>query len=277
MRVSTITVIEAARKAVFEEQTLEALTAYLRSIPFYMTQMNKQAKVQDIDKTIIVTCISGQGSAKQIGMLVSGIIPEAYKRTTRIRYMDMASAERARDYFWENGVTDRIIAVVGTVNLNIEGIPYISVDELLSGNGIPRLKTLLGVETSSEVEVRKTEYSEELVVNVLKGVLSFLDAEKIAELLIKVLIDVSESAGVEFEQDVKIRFYVHLACMAERLLRGEALPYKFLEEKRKAHAEQFLKMKEALAPLEMTWNLEIPQTEIAYLVEIINQAGGRTE
>ena len=68
---------------------------------------------------------------------------------------------------------------------------------------------------------------------------------------------------------------MHVACMIERNLRGEVLPYKYLEEKKKQSRQLFSVIQKAMLSVEEMWAKEVPETEIAYLAEIIEKVPQR--
>lgn len=270
--VSTLTVIEAVRKAVLGDITLEALGAYLRMVPFYANQFKKEEVSEEGICTIIATCISGQGSAKKIGEIVLQAIPEDVKPGVVIRHMNLEDAKQGAALLEKEKIKN-LKVIVGTVDLQIPGVPFISVDELLLNSGIRQIKSILGIDVG-EIE-SGTSLDREILVNTLRGLLNYLDADKIIDLLKDTLNTISEELDLMITREIEIRYIVHVACMIERNLRGEVLPYKYLEEKKKQSRHLFSVIQKALFSVEEMWAKEVPETEIAYLAEIIEKVPQR--
>lgn len=266
--VSTLTVIEAVRKATMSDTNLDILASHLKMVPFYTSQLDIKKESNDEDiSTIIATCISGRGSAKKIGEMVSAAIPKEARRKLTVQYMNLSDAEKGAELVEQKNIRNPV-AVVGTVDLKLPGVPYISVDELLTQNGMNRIRTLLGLEEKKE-QKEKNNIDREVLVNTLKGLLTYLDAEKIIDLVEESLETLADELGLAVTEKAEIGYVVHTACMLERNLKNETLPYRYLEEKKQSSTALFEKIKEAMAPMEEMWSKAVPDTEIAYLVEMI--------
>ena len=81
-----------------------------------------------------------------------------------------------------------------------------------------------------------------------------------------------EKSGVSYNRETAVRFVVHSSCMLERLLQHEVMPYPHLEEKKAEYGPLFSLLKEAFQEVETVLQLEVPETELAYLVEILTQS-----
>lgn len=266
--VSTLTVIEAVRKTTMSDINLDTLASHLRMVPFYTSQMYiKNENGSEGMYTIIATCISGQGSAKKIGEIVMKAVPKEIRPSVSVQYMNLTDAGTGVSLVKQKNIQN-LTAVVGTIDLELPGVPYIPADELLTQNGINRLRMLLGL-AAEEGQKDSSNLGREVLVNTLRGLLSFLDAEKVIDLIEESLEQLTDSLGLAITEKTEIGYVVHTACMIERNLKNEALPYRYLEEKKQSRTALFEILKNILAPIEEMWSKEIPDTEIAYLVEIV--------
>ena len=58
--------------------------------------------------------------------------------------------------------------------------------------------------------------------------------------------------------------------MIERLIQKEVLPYKNVDELIQSRLELYSKIKLSLANIEETFGFEVPDTEIGYIIDLID-------
>lgn len=115
-----------------------------------------------------------------------------------------------------------------------------------------------------------TNYYRELLVDSVGKVLIFLDAEKACSILNKVLDNIVDDLNKTLDNSLITKFLFHCSCMLERLIRKEPLPYKNIKSLTEKHKKLFDIIKRNFQILEETFAITIPDTEIAYIVEIFD-------
>lgn len=145
-RVDTVMVIEAVRRAILPNSNLDEIAD---------TLLEENIKVLDnssnnflIDrkepktKTIITICITGQGSAKKIKDVLSEKI---WTLRDNVDIIPIGVVDSGfKELILNIKKNNDLVAIVGTINPNIDDIPYISFQEILDSDGIFRIKRLLG-------------------------------------------------------------------------------------------------------------------------------------
>ncbi len=140
--VSTPMVLEAVRKAMLPEMTLNQLYEDMQSVSPYigrlLTKDIKNRVLIDEPKTIITTCLTGQGSAIKLVQFLKNALP--LLNDYNVNLLPLNYDESTKINMEE---VDNLIAVVGTVDLNIPNVPYIPIDEMLIGDGLKVLEKLI--------------------------------------------------------------------------------------------------------------------------------------
>lgn len=114
----------------------------------------------------------------------------------------------------------------------------------------------------------KTQISR-IIKNIIGDSLIFLDPAKIYSALVTALMNLLADLPLTYSDNLALRFIVHSSFMTERCIKGETLPYKKVNEFVEQHKSVFLSVKKHLEPIQSLFNMQIPDTELAYLTEIV--------
>ena len=168
----------------------------------------------------------------------------------------------------------KINAIVGTVDLQLDNVPFISVDELIIGSGIRRLERLLSGENTGIpfAEETRENVSAGVLTETLRGMLAFLNPDKMVSVLSGSLAKIMKGNIWKNSKELQVRYVVHAACMFERILQGEILPHKQAEIMKERFPEEFEQIRRALFEAEQMMRVTVPDSELAYLVEMIADA-----
>src|SRR5258706_14663809 len=123
-------------------------TVSLRELSHEVTYKNGAGEAGFmLDKTprvILSVCLTGFGSAARIAELIEEHLPGLREQGVEILCMDISLSSKTEADV-RRVVGDRsVVAVVGTINPHLESYPYIALTDFLFGDGIARLRTLLG-------------------------------------------------------------------------------------------------------------------------------------
>ena len=139
--VSTPLVLEAVRKSLFPSETLDSIAeSLMRNIPYIAKGVSQEvtAQVRRQERPLIVTtCASGLGAAKRLAQLIQKRVPSVTPLQVEVKAMEY----RGRELTEEDAA--RTVAVVGFQDLHLPGVPYISTDEIVMGQGFQSLENLL--------------------------------------------------------------------------------------------------------------------------------------
>jgi len=266
--VSTPIVIEAVRKSLFTEMTLETLTEDLQKVNPYTGRLvinnikNKAFAIKP--RTIIITCLTGEGSAVRLGEILKSTLPVIDEYNIKLKSINKVKFRKM-----DKNENEELIAVVGTVNLNIPDVPYISIDEVIIGDGLKRIEKII-IDVGNNYTSMDTGTSNFIVKKTLKEYLMFLDPNKTYETVNRTFNKINELIEIKDYKREKIKYILHGCCMIERILMKEPMPYKDVEKLIRSKIKLYKTIKDSTVLIEETFNIKIPDTEIGYIIEIFD-------
>nr|BBH93164.1 hypothetical protein KTA_13630 [Thermogemmatispora argillosa] len=99
---------------------------------------------REAGRVILSVCLTGFGSAAKIAELISDALPGLREQGIDILCMDITLSYKTREDIRQLVGNRQVIAVVGTINPHLDDYPFIPLTDLLFGDGLARLRTLLG-------------------------------------------------------------------------------------------------------------------------------------
>lgn len=219
-------------------------------------------------KVIITTCFTGIGTATQISQLLENSLPK--KDNLKIipyDYNTLTENKRRNSIF---SMYD-CIGIIGTDNPNIKNVPFISLENLISGNSTRELKDWVSrVISANEIE----KFTENLIRNFsLKQVidsLTILDTEKVMEEVDIFMQRMEQDLNKEIPSSKRVALYIHIGCLIERLVRNEPIKtYSGLNELKQCQSETLSIVKRAFSVIEKDYSVNIPDSEVAYVYDIL--------
>ena len=247
--VSAPLAVEALRKAQRAEHiTLDQLAAGLThenvvdverdsQPPRLSTARNGQSPVQNnmqqVPRVILSVCLTGFGSAIKLAELIEEHLPEMRRHNIEIICMDINLSGKAEAEVQRQVGQREVVAVVGTINPHLESYPFISLTELLFGDGIARLRTLLG-ETLIDPALLQPSVARSLppasaaptftqradlireISYTLSQRLFFLNPVRALPMIERTIELIEVEVGETFEIEVLAGLILHLACVLER-------------------------------------------------------------
>ena len=141
--VTTLTVLEAGRKAL-NGRNLESIYTSCQEIGRLSIQMEKEDYTVDKELAIITTCFTGEGAAEKIKDRILSSLNDSNKiKVIPLNILDKKDFLKKVKTLKEKYT---ILAIVGTVNIFIDGVPFISAQEVFLNKGIEQLENLIEVE-----------------------------------------------------------------------------------------------------------------------------------
>ncbi|WP_232311302.1 sigma 54-interacting transcriptional regulator [Robertmurraya korlensis] len=228
---------------------------------YYPTKNKKYA--------IVTSCFTGIGTATQIQELLTESIGDL---------LDIKVVAHDFERLRKNGMNEAplmlydVLAIVGTANPEVEGINFISLEDIISGKGETDVFRIFGKITDTET-IRNV--NDNIIMNFsLSRVidsLTILDTEKIIRKVEKGIIQLENQMRQKLANDKKIALFVHVSCMIERLIRQTPITqYPDIEEFERHHTKEIEMIKNAFSVLEENYSVQIPLAEVGYIINIID-------
>ncbi|AWK51663.1 transcriptional regulator [Clostridium beijerinckii] len=141
-RVDTVMVLEAVRRSLIENSNLYEISKALDGDKAYV---GKVQGVKKYIKTIITICITGEGTALKIKKYLEDVLGNSNKNLNIIP-IGIMNKNNAQDEIIKMSKDNNIATIVGTIDPEVESIPFISFQDILKESGKLLLKSLLGIE-----------------------------------------------------------------------------------------------------------------------------------
>lgn len=223
-------------------------------------------------KSVLVTAES-RVSAERIRELLMTVFSEAIEEglcvLTLCSPQDAVGAAGA-------GSGARFLAVAGITPTEPEGCQFISLQDMVSGEGLQALARVLeragfGV---PEVPGIRRRLLQKLSTDLLSEQLTFLKPERLAAPCLKILERIEDAMGVSYPTGACVRFMVHLACLVERLLLGQpVLEHPQATALFSTYSVLESVMSAVLKDIEQEFGCSIPLGEKAFLLEALTETG----
>lgn len=223
----------------------------------------------DKQKVILTCCLTGTGTAEQIRGLIDDSIPSDIDITVVSYDYDQLNNQSTADALLDGY---DILGVIGTVNPKLSGIEFIPLEEVVSGEAERKMEKILSPVISHE---RIQEINDHLVRNFsvrqLIGSLTILDTDKIMNHIEDCLKQYEVTDGKALSNSTKINLFIHVGCLAERLIRRSPIEdYPDIDAFEAERTEEIAKIRSAFSGIENTYSVKIPLSEIGYIYDIIN-------
>ena len=290
--VSTPLVIEAVRKSLLPQITLEKLVDDLEKISPYMGRLVTNGLEKEMlitnRKTIITTCVTGKGAAIKLAQLIKQSISAIDEYNITIKPMNKNEFNRDELEGLNKDDIESILAVVGTVEINIPGVPFIPIDDVVIGDGISKIEKLITGETyinnkpkhieskqigSKQIgskQIESNQIKSNQILKILSDGLNFLNPIKAYEVLNNSFKKLEKSITIQNYDRIKIGYIVHCCYMIERCLIKESLPYNNIDELINSNINLYNLLRKVLEPVEEIFGTEIPNAELGYLIDMID-------
>lgn len=236
-------------------------------IDYKFIRCNKKKK-----NAVITTCISGIGTATKIKNLLIECIGDSNLEIIAYDYNRIKN----------NGLEDPVFKdynvrlVIGTTNLDIKGIPYLYLEDLIEGKGYDVLKDILK-------DVLKDKTLEQVNLQILKlfsiqnilDQLTILNPNKIIDDVERIVSDIEIGLETRFKNDLKISLYIHLSVMIERLIMKEGIvSYSNSDEFSKCNKKFIAMIQKSFSVILNKYKIELPIGEIEIIYQIIENKIG---
>ena len=214
---------------------------------------------------IVTVCQTGLGAAQQLKEFLQSSIPK--ETGFQVEAVDYHYLKK---YGQENSLFKlyEVQGIVGTADPGVPEIPYVALEDLISGHGQEMIDKIFA-EIKDE-EIRKT-INNNLVRNLsierLISAVTILDVKRVISYIDEVIDRFERHAKFPLTNSKKAILYVHIAGLVERLIRNQEVTH-YSGETRPQNRKLMI-LSESLEILESAYNIEISEYELNYLYDII--------
>lgn len=271
--VSTAMALECARKALTETDInviWEEMKNKSLHIVNYGSSMFKEFNPQK-DNIIITMCTTAEGSAIKLKNMIEENVCIEDKN---VQIIPMSIIDKNNMYRKISKLTKdkRIIAIVGPINPQIHGVPYISVAELFMDKKYDTIKNLISkIENTDSFKINM-EYDElyEQVFSIIENEIKSYDIKALKKLLKRFTDNIKNELNQTLNRDVLVGLILHMACAIERIITDKKMPrFTNKEYLIDRYASEFKIIKDNLKEIENYYQISITEDEMCFILTIL--------
>jgi Transcriptional antiterminator len=272
--VTTAIALETARNAEIERDIDKICDLIQENIPiyFYGTKQINSINTSK-DKVILVTCTTGEGSAIKIKKLIEDNI-NINDKNIDIVTLSISDAENVIKMISKFSEEKKIIAVVGSVNPKIYGIPFIPLSELIILNKYDTLLELINkdAETVSKKTIKYLESIENKILLALRDKIEEFDTLDFAKYFNKFFTNIIKCLSYAIGEEEYLSLIFHTAATTSALICGKKCKeFKGKERILIDYSKEIRVIKESLFAIEEKYNVNFKEDEICYILSIMKK------
>jgi len=271
--INLLSVLELMREIVYETTDFNYLLSVMND-KYHQTVLCRKGGYRD-RRVIIITCITGLGTALKIEKLLVDTFSDHFPDNLRLITLDYEvtkTLDGLSEYLEEG---ERPLAIIGTFQTELPDIPFIPLDVLFSENGIERLMIVLGYDMSNKVteEIKdkiSSKYIQNLSLEAIVNYINVLNPQKLLIEMKQIYNNICHQLEIRPSKLVMLRFMIHCCCTVERLVvnpeTNSTTHIHLSSENEKVRSV----IKLSFRHIELSYNIELSPLEIQYIYELLN-------
>ncbi|MCO7150844.1 sigma 54-interacting transcriptional regulator [Vagococcus lutrae] len=252
--VSTMIVLEAVRMASIGRSLEDIYQNVQMSFENIVRTQFRPEKQRD--KAVIVTCFTGEGVATKLYERIQPVVNTDEVEIIQMQFLEKEAFKKHIDRLMEQY---DIKAIVGTVDIEYQNIPFFSAFDIFNNDKLNELKRL----AANELSIGQ-------IIASLEGTMTTI--ESVSELLLLLqhqIHQIQSDMQVIVEPGIDAAILIHLAFLVEALNIGvKKRDFDDLERFKRKHLIAYNAVQSNLMPVEKRYHLEIPESEIAYVAQM---------
>lgn len=252
--VSTMIVLEAVRMASIGRSLEDIYQNVQMSFENIVRTQFRPEKQRD--KAVIVTCFTGEGVATKLYERIQPVVNTDEVEIIQMQFLEKEAFKKHIDRLMEQY---DIKAIVGTVDIEYQNIPFFSAFDIFNNDKLNELKRL----AANELSIGQ-------IIASLEGTMTTI--ESVSELLLLLqhqIHQIQSDMQVIVEPGIDAAILIHLAFLVEALNTGvKKRDFDDLERFKRKHLIAYNAVQSNLMPVEKRYHLEIPESEIAYIAQM---------
>ena len=263
-----LTLLELSREIIYESDEFDYLFPILKekkqNIHLYKSGEENNSKV------IVVTCLTGIGSALKVEKLLYKILPQNILSSTRIITLERNSVQDLQSLYKFIHDDEKIMGIISNSKINIPDIPLLLMNDLFSKKGIETVLDWLTINIDEQLrEDIYYKYIQNISVEIISDMLDLINPQIISIELSKIYVDLCKLANIKFDGQQLLRFIVHCSCMIERQITNKEYDRVMYEMSYKTQPDMLSVIKMSFRNIEVSYGIDIAPLEIHYIYELL--------
>ncbi len=252
--VSTLVVLESVRMASVGRSLKEIYQNIQLS---FETAVHSQFKqVTSLKKAVVVTCFTGEGVANRLAERIKPVLESDEITIIQMQFLEKNAFRNKMDELMD---TYEIKAIVGTVDINYQNVPFFSAYDIFKDDQLTKLRQLV----YKEISVEELSHSLDGAIKSVSSLHELLDEVK------EVTEKIETELSLVLEPGVDMGILLHISFLVDSLLTGKHQRlFNELPIFKKNHRYEMDIVKMNILVLEKKYQIKVPSDEIAYITEM---------
>ncbi len=217
---------------------------------------------------ILCACASGVDTAERLKKILEDSLPKQKDIKVLTYDYNILIEKRLNTPFFD---TYDVICIVGTLNPNIEEVPFIPLEDLIINVTMDKLhlyfQNYLEIE---EIKAFKNNILKNFSLTNLITTLTILNPGILLEHVTAALDQLQELMGLSLSNSTCVGLYIHICCLIERLVTHTSIEnYPHIDDFMERHEDFICMAKQCFQNVERYYSVEIIPEEMAYIYEYI--------
>lgn len=243
------------------EDIFEAVCEY--GTPTYQIISHRHKK-----PLILCACASGLDTAERLKKILEDSLPKQEDIKVLTYDYNVLIEKRLNTPFFD---TYEVICIVGTLNPNIEEVPFIPLEDLIINVTMDKLhqyfQNYLDIE---EIKAFKNNILKNFSLTNLLTTLTILNPGILLDHVTTALDQLQELMGLSLSNSTCVGLYIHICCLIERLVTHTSIEnYPRLDDFMERHQDFIQMVRKCFQNVERYYSVEITPQEMAYIYEYI--------
>lgn len=258
--VSTPIVIEACRKAVMGRDLFELYRSCINDRRLATGSASETEELDGPRTSLIVTaCFTGEGASDRLKKMIEADLIEKGNHTIAVKALSILNKAEFRKNLVRMSDNYDVLALVGTVDVASEGIPFISAVDYLAGKGRETLSELV----EDDLSFKNIGLS-------LKEHINSCEADELAAQSRSCLKALVTELGLDIPKEVFTGILLHLCFMMDRKLKGEpSVVFQEIESFKMNRGPLLATVKRHLCELEMRFKAVVDEHDAAHVARML--------
>jgi transcriptional regulatory protein LevR len=271
---TTVLGIECARKAMAERNIDVIWNEVVNSNNNFVNYSSSIFRVMEPgqENVILTVCVTGEGSAVKLKHLIEENIP-LEEKNIHIIPMSISGKNEIEMQIEKLAKSKNILGIVGTINPEIHGIPFISATETILDKNYSKIRQFINLSAekiAADEKARQRQRLNEVIDSLANEIKSF-DASAAKPFLIGLINTLNENFDNSLSFDAAVGLLFHICSAAEKSLNQEpSSRFKYTKQIMKNYSREISVIGKCLEPLEAQLNIKFSEDErcaILYFLE----------
>jgi sigma-54 dependent dga operon transcriptional activator len=269
---NTLALLETVREVIYEPIDFDAMNAKLQDRKIECEICEGKADISS--RVLIISCITGMGTSVKIKNLIEDSFKGFIPADMRVAVLDYSETESINKLSKNIEKNERIVGIIGTFKTELPDIPFISLEEIFSEEGIELLMGVLGLGyNKAEREKIIDEVSKKFITAIsIESIINYitvLNPQRILSEVNEVFYSISRELDDKFSKQIVLRFMIHCCCMVERVLVNRK-PLQIAPDKMKKIDKEILSViKVSFKDIEDSYDIKLSDGEYYYIYELL--------